>query len=48
MAHLWHGFWHNLLCYIDHMGYWEWALVLGSMIVVAALSMRGFGSRSQY
>ncbi len=48
MSHFAHNFWHNTLRYIDHMGYWEWAMVLGAMIGVAALCMRGFGSRSQY
>ena len=48
MSHYGHAFWHNLLRYIDDMGYWEWSMVLGAMIVVAALCMRGFGSRSQY
>jgi hypothetical protein len=48
MGHYWHTFSHNILRYIDHMGYWEWLWVLGAMVVVAMFSMRGFGSRSKY
>jgi hypothetical protein len=44
MDHLWR----EILRYIDCMGPREWFLVLASMILVAIVSMRGFGSRSQY
>ncbi len=40
--------WRQLMCYIDHMGSWEWSLALAAMIVVAVVCMRGYGSRSQY
>ena len=33
---------------LDHMGPQEWVVVLGAMIVVGCICLRGFGSRSQY
>ena len=44
MGHLWR----QLAHYVDRMGAQEWFLVLGAMILVAFICMRGFGSRSQY
>jgi hypothetical protein len=43
-----HHLWQEIVRHIDRMGPREWFLVLASMIVVAIVSMRGFGSRSQY
>ncbi len=40
--------WHRIVEYVNQMGPHEWFLVLGAMIIVAAVCMRGFGSRSQY
>ena len=41
-------YWHEVVRFVDRMGPQEWMFVLASMIVVAAICMRGFGSRSQY
>jgi len=41
-------YWHEIVRFIDRMGPQEWVLVLAAMIVVAAICMRGYGSRSQY
>jgi hypothetical protein len=40
--------WREILCFVDRMGPQQWLLVLAAMIVVAAICMRGYGSRSQY
>ena len=41
-------FWRETMRVIDRMGTHEWALVMGAMIIVAIVCMRGFGSRSKY
>ena len=41
-------YWREVVRFVNHMGPQEWVLVLAAMIVVAAICMRGYGSRSQY
>jgi hypothetical protein len=38
----------NALHRLDSLGPQGWALVLGAMILVGIVFLRGFGSRSQY
>jgi hypothetical protein len=38
--------WYQTFYTIDHMEPQHWALVLASMIVVAAIFLRGMGSRA--
>ena len=38
----------ELMRWADHMTLQHWLLVLGGVIVVGVLSLRGIGSRSQY
>ena len=38
----------EIMRYADRMGPHEWFLMMGAMIVVGLICMRGFGSRSQY
>ncbi len=34
--------------YVDRLGTQEWAMVLAGAILIGFLSLRGFGSRSNY
>ncbi len=38
----------DLTNYVNHMGPQQWFLVLGVAVILGALCLRGFGSRSQY
>lgn len=42
------NFWRHALMTIDRMDMQDWVMVLFSMIVVAFVCMRGFGSRTNY
>jgi hypothetical protein len=41
-------FWRLIMRYFDGMGPRQWLIILAAMIIVAVVTMRGFGSRSQY
>ena len=41
-------YWHEIIRSAGHLGPQGWLLVLASMIIVAFVCMRGFGSRSGY
>lgn len=38
----------DLVRYVEHMGPEQWFFVLAAVIIVGALCLRGFGSRSGY
>jgi hypothetical protein len=38
----------EVMRWIGHTGPREWFIILAAMIIVAVISLRGFGSRSQY
>jgi hypothetical protein len=41
-------FFHDIVRHLDRWGPQQWFLVLAAMILVGAICLRGFGSRSQY
>ena len=43
-----HHIYQQVTHFIERMGLQEWFVVLALMIVVACLTLRGFGSRSKY
>ena len=42
------SFFREILRLIDRLGPTEWVLVLGVVIVIGLVCMKGFGSRSSY
>lgn len=38
----------ELIHYVDRMGPQQWFIVLAVVVVIGALCLRGFGSRSKY
>jgi len=40
--------WRSALSHISHFGPQEWLLTLIAVVIVGAVCMRGFGSRSSY
>ncbi len=39
---------HTALQWVDRLGPKEWLIILGAMILVGAVCLRGFGSRRSY
>ena len=38
----------QLMNWVDHLSRWDWTIIMFGVVVIGAICMRGFGSRTNY